>query len=74
MGDDRGDPVEEFREYKVDPSWADEIKDFSTAIINNREITEGNSSDAYKTMKLVYDIYCADVSWQKKWALKNSVE
>ena len=69
MGDDRGDPVEEFREYDFDPSWEDEIRDFSSAIINNGGITDGNSSDAYKTMKLVYDIYRADVAWQKKWKL-----
>ncbi len=72
VGDDRGDPKEEFREYNTDPSWSDEIRDFSSAVINNREIADGNSSDAYKTMKLVYDIYCADVSWRKKWKLENN--
>ena len=72
LGDDRGDPTEEFREYNNDPSWEDEIRDFSDAIINNRKITEGNSDDAYKTMQLVYDIYCADVSWKGKWNLENN--
>ena len=71
-GDDRVNPDEEFREYDIDPSWADEIQDFSQAISDNKEIKEGNLADAFKTMKLVYDIYCADVKWKKKWGLANN--
>ncbi len=71
-GDDRVNPDEEFREYDIDPSWADEIQDFSQAINDNKEIKEGNLADAFKTMKLVYDIYCADVKWKKKWGLENN--
>ena len=73
-GDDRVDPFEEFREYDTDPSWEDEIKDFAYAICHNLQIVDGNSSDAHKTMSLVYDIYCSDPIWKNKWKLSNSIK
>ena len=73
LGDDRGDPVEELREYDVDPSWEEEIKEFCEVVLEDKKIINGNSLEAYKTMKLVYDIYCADELWKNEWMLDNAV-
>ncbi len=67
--DDQGDPKEQQTRYDQDPSWEAEIADFADAIIDNRAISEGSSTDALKTMQLVYRIYCADPDWQQKWNL-----
>ncbi|HJN24622.1 MAG TPA: Gfo/Idh/MocA family oxidoreductase, partial [Rhodospirillales bacterium] len=71
VADDMGDPDEQIRNYEQDSSWAGEIDDFAVAIINNRTVTDGNSSDALRTMKLVYQIYCADPEWKKAWSLEK---
>ncbi len=68
-GDDMGDPKEEVRRYDHDPSWTDEVADFADAILNDAAIDNGSSDDALKTMQLVYQIYCADPEWKKKWKL-----
>lgn len=68
---DTGDSLERTTKYNVDPSWKDEIYDFADAILNNRNISEGSSTDAFKTMQLVYKIYCADDEWRKKYDLTN---
>ncbi len=70
-GDDRGDPEEETKNYPLDPSWADEIEEFSTAILKNEDIIAGSSLEAFKTMQLVYKIYCADLAWKNKWNLSD---
>jgi predicted dehydrogenase len=67
--DDTGNPVERVTNYENDPSWASEINDFSAAILEDRPIIESGSSDALKTMQLVYRIYCADANWKKTWSL-----
>ena len=67
--DDRGDPDEQVRKYEHDPSWAAEIDDFATAIMEDRKIVDGSSADALATMKLVYRIYCADPDWKEHWDL-----
>ncbi len=67
--DHAGDPLEKTIRYNEDPSWKDEIYDFADAILQNREISEGSSGDALKTMQLVYKIYCADDEWRKKYDL-----
>ena len=69
IGDDRGDPEEEVRNYDHDPSWADEVAEFADAVRNGGAITNGSSDDALKTMELVYRIYCADSEWKAQWGL-----
>lgn len=67
--DDLGDPKEQVTRYNTDPSWADEIADFVDAIRTGREITDGSSDDALRTMDLVYRIYAADPEWRERWNL-----
>ena len=69
-GDDRGDPEEEVRHYDDDLSWADEVAEFADAVLQDSPIKNGSSEDALNTMKLVYQIYCADPDWKNKWGLK----
>ena len=70
-GDDRGDPEEETRRYDNDPSWADEVSEFADAIQTGAAIDNGSSEDALNTMKLVYQIYCADPDWKTTWSLSD---
>lgn len=67
--DDLGDPMEQVTRYNTDPSWADEIADFVDAVRTGREITDGSSDDALRTMDLVYRIYAADPEWRERWNL-----
>ena len=69
---DAGDPKEQVTSYTNDPSWADEIAEFTDAILNDEVITSGSSNEALKTMQLVYRIYCADPEWRDKWKLQSS--
>ncbi len=69
--DDRGDPRENITRYNNDPSWSDEVAEFAGAIRSDREIENGSSDDALKTMKLVYRIYCADPQWKARWGLNG---
>jgi len=71
---DEGDPLEKTTRYNDDPSWNDEIYDFADAILTNRKIFEGSSQDAFKTMQLVYKIYCADEKWKKEFNLSDDVQ
>lgn len=73
QGDDRGDPNEETFHYDNDPSWADEIAEFADAILNGGPIVNGTSEEAFKTMQLVYRIYCADENWKARWNLTDTV-
>lgn len=70
-GDDRGDPCEETISYDNDPSWADEVAEFAAAILEGTPIVSGTSEEAYKTVELVYRIYCADLEWKSRWGLKD---
>lgn len=70
---DGGDPREVTTRYNEDNSWRDEINDFTSSILNNSEIKSGSSLDAFKTMELVYKIYCADPKWKEKYNLKCTV-
>ena len=67
--EEQGNPREEVSQYKNDPSWADEINEFSEAILKNEPICNGSAIDAFKTMDLVYRIYCADPEWRDQWQL-----
>ena len=73
VDDDSGNPRERVTEYDDDPSWSDEIAEFAAAIIDDAPITSGSSHEALCTMRLVYQIYCADAEWQNKWALSDVV-
>lgn len=53
--------------FLEDNSWRDEVTEFTDAIINKRKIKLGDSAHAYATMKLVYQIYCADQKWRKTY-------
>lgn len=67
--DDQGDPREVTTRYNHDPSWADEIADFASAITDGPPVEGGSSEDALRTMELVYRIYCADPEWRDRWNL-----
>ncbi len=66
---DNGDPSETIYKYNNDPSWEDEVNEFSNCIVNNNEVSHGSSNDALETMKTVYRIYCGDAEWKKKYNL-----
>ncbi len=67
--DEQGDPKEKTTRYNHDPSWEDEVNEFAKSIVENTPVRSGTSEDAYKTMLLVYRIYCADLIWKKKYNL-----
>jgi predicted dehydrogenase len=67
--DDNGDPREQMTRYNNDPSWDNEIKEFTRCILDDKPITSGSSEDALRTMELVYKIYCADPVWREKYDL-----
>jgi predicted dehydrogenase len=68
---DMGDPEEETRRYDNDPSWADDVAEFTDAVLKGTPILNGSSEDALNTMKLVYRIYCADRDWKTRWGLSD---
>lgn len=68
---DTGTAREEVLTYLEDNSWRDEIDEFAHAIVFGRPITSGTSKDALATMKLVYEIYCSDAEWKKKFGIKR---
>jgi predicted dehydrogenase len=70
---DAGDPREQMTRYNEDHSWPAEIAAFASAIAENREVTEGSSEEALKTMELVYRIYCADSDWAARFGLDDRV-
>lgn len=69
--DDMGDPLEQTTRYNTDPSWAAEVNEFARAILDDNAIIHGSANDAYKTMELVYRIYCADPKWRARWGLSD---
>ena len=70
-GKDNGDPMEQVTRYNHDPSWEMEIGVFVDCIMDNKEIQNGSSDDAYQTMKHVYRIYYADKKWRDKFSIDN---
>ena len=71
---DQGDPQEKVIHYNKDPTWEDEINQFTSNINKNTPITNGSSSDALNTMKLVYMIYYADPLWRETYSIPNPNE
>lgn len=68
---DMGDPKEQTTRYNRDPSWDEEIRTFAKAILEDTPIGSGSSEDAYRTMKLVYQIYYADPDWRKSYNIPD---
>lgn len=69
--DQGGDPLEITTRYNEDNSWRDEVEYFANCIVKNHKIAQGSSEEAYKTMELVYRIYCADEEWKNKYNLTD---
>jgi predicted dehydrogenase len=63
---DQGSPRHQTTSYIEDNSWKDEIFEFADCVLNDAPIVSGTSDDAYRTMELVYRIYCADDDWRKR--------
>jgi len=57
--------------FSNDQSWDNEINYFVSCIINNKKIIEGNSHQAFNTMKLIFEIYYSDIIWRKKYSIQN---
>lgn len=57
--------------FLQDNSWKEEIFEFADAIINNKKIESGSSSDALETMKLVFNIYYSDEDWRQMYDIKK---
>jgi len=70
---DMGDPKEQTTRYNQDNSWANEINEFANAILQNSTIVHGTVEDAFRTMELVYKIYCADPKWRESWQLSDRI-
>jgi predicted dehydrogenase len=70
---DGGDPKEQTTRYNSDPSWADEVAEFTEAVLTGKPIVNGSSDEALKTMEMVYRIYCADSGWRDRWQLSDQV-
>ncbi|MGB0681402.1 MAG: Gfo/Idh/MocA family protein [Magnetovibrionaceae bacterium] len=66
-----GDPKETTTRYNRDESWQREIAEFADAIAGKSAVENGTAEDAYKTMELVYRIYCADPDWKSRWGLSS---
>jgi predicted dehydrogenase len=71
--DDSGDPKEVTIRYNEDHSWRDEIGVFAGAILDDKPIVDGSSTEALKTMHLVYRIYCADPEWRERYSLSAEI-
>jgi predicted dehydrogenase len=57
--------------YLEDNSWRDEIFEFAETIANGGIIQNGNSQDAVKTMRLVFNIYWADPEWREAFQIPD---
>ena len=68
---DNGDPVEQILRYNQDPSWQTEVDTFITAVDKDLPIESSTAYDALRTMRLVFKIYYADVSWRTKYQINN---
>lgn len=68
---DMGDPKEILTRYNKDHSWDEEISCFGKAILEDLDIESGSSEDAFRTMKLVYQIYYADPVWRDTYNIPD---
>jgi len=60
-----GRPREEVVYFDKDPSWELELADFVHCIQYDEPVLSGTSADALAAMKLVYEIYESDSSWEQ---------
>jgi len=67
--DDQGDPMEQVTRYNRDPSWEEEIREFTACIVDGKPVVNGSVEEAVKTMELVYRIYAADKAWSARWGI-----
>ena len=63
--------MEHITRYNHDPSWEKEIEVFVNCILDNKEIENGSSDDAFQTMKHVYSIYYSDKEWRDKYSIDD---
>jgi predicted dehydrogenase len=68
-----GDPREVTIRFNEDNSWEEEISYFTDCVLRDKKIEQGSSDDAFKTMALVYKIYCADPEWKAKYNLNETI-
>jgi len=68
---DNGDPKEQITHYNRDPSWELEIESFTSSIMDNSALENGTSLDAFKTMKLIEQIYYADPIWRERFSIED---
>ncbi len=66
-----GNPREEIIYFDRDNSWKEELDDFAECILEDKPVEAGNSSDALRSIEMVYSIYKADKSWSMKWQLDS---
>lgn len=59
-----GNPPEQSTFCNTDPSWEMELVEFVSCIHNGSAVRNGNSRDAYETMRLVHAIYDADETFK----------
>jgi len=64
-----GNPPEQATFCNTDPSWELELAEFVECIRGGAPVRNGTSRDAYETMRLVYGIYQADETFDKRRAL-----
>ena len=68
---DRGDPKEQLTRYNRDLSWDEEIAAFTECIFKGKPVQSGNTKEALRTMRLVFQIYYADSIWRKTYDIPN---
>lgn len=66
-----GNPQEQTTTYIRDISWAAEVEEFATAIVEDRPIEVGTSEEALRTMETVYRIYTADDEWRARFDINE---
>ena len=63
------DLKEKVIKYVKDPSWKDELELFQKYIVTNKKNYRGDINDAFKTMKLVFEIYYNDKDWRNAYSI-----
>ena len=68
---DTGSQRDEILNYLEDNSWRDEVNEFADAVVHQHPIEYGSSKEALATMKLIYQIYCADPKWKSTYHIEQ---
>lgn len=68
---DSGDPREQMTRYNDDASWLKEVVAFRDTIHADRPVGSGSSTDALRTLGLVYDIYYQDERWRDRYGIRD---